>query len=133
MHQACLDEVVAFARSRRQFGRRIGDFQLIQGDLADMATELEASRALCERAARLQDARDEAAGLATSMAKLFCTEAASRAAGKAVVMLGARGYNNESTVERHYRDIKGLEIYEGTSHIHRLIIGRGLVGRDPQK
>ncbi len=130
LHQACLDEALAFARHRRQFGRRIGDFQLIQGDLADMATELEASRALCERAARLQDEGDPEANRATSMAKLYCTEAAARAAGKAVVLLGARGYNNESPVERHYRDIKGLEIYEGTSHIQRLIIGRGLVGPD---
>ena len=128
IHAACLEEAAAFARSRRQFGRRIGDFQLIQADLADMATELEASRALCERAARLQDERDRDAGRCTSMAKLFCSEAASRAAGKAVVMLGARGYNSDSPVERHYRDVKGLEIYEGTSHIQRLIIGRDLVG-----
>ena len=66
------------------------------------------------------------------MAKLFCTEAASRAAGKAVVLHGARGYNNESPVERFYRDIKGLEIYEGTSHIQRLIVGRDLVGPEAE-
>ena len=64
------------------------------------------------------------------MAKLYCTEAAARAAGKAVVLLGARGYYNKYPVERHYRDIKGLEIYEGTSHIQRLIVGRDLVGPD---
>jgi len=129
VHQACLDEVVAFARSRRQFGRRIGDFQLYQGDVADIATELEASRRLCEHAARLHDEGDAGRNRATSMAKLFCTEAAARAAGKAVVMLGARGYHNEHPVERYYRDIKGLEIYEGTSHIQRLIIGRDVVGK----
>ena len=78
----------------------------------------------------MQDTKDAEARRATSMAKLYCTEAAARAAGKAVVLLGARGYNNEHTVERHYRDIKGLEIYEGTSHIQRLIIGRDLVGPD---
>ncbi|MHC4819562.1 MAG: acyl-CoA dehydrogenase family protein [Planctomycetota bacterium] len=128
VHAACLEEAVRFAQERRQFGRRIGDFQLVQADLADMATELEAARLLCERAARLQDAGDAAARRATSMAKLFCTEAAARAAGKAVVLLGARGYDNRSPVERHYRDIKGSEIYEGTSHIQRLIIGRDLVG-----
>jgi len=133
IHAACLDESLRFARSRRQFGRRIGDFQLIQADLADMATELEASRGLCERAAGLQDGGSADARRATSMAKLYCTEAASRAAGKAVVLLGARGYNNGNPVERHYRDIKGLEIYEGTSHIQRLIIGRDLVGPDPEK
>ncbi len=127
IHADCLDECIQFARKRRQFGRRIGDFQLIQADLADMATELEASRGLCERAARLQDEEDPGAHLATSMAKLYCTEAAARTASKAVLLLGARGYHNEFPVERHYRDIKGLEIYEGTSHIQRLIIGRGLV------
>jgi alkylation response protein AidB-like acyl-CoA dehydrogenase len=128
IHAACLEEALAFARTRRQFKRRIGDFQLIQADLADMATELEASRLLCEKAARLQDAADPGMHRATAMAKLYCAEAAARAAGKAVVILGARGYNNQCAVERHYRDIKGLEIYEGTSHIQRLIIGRDLVG-----
>jgi alkylation response protein AidB-like acyl-CoA dehydrogenase len=128
IHAACLDECVRFARDRRQFGRRIGDFQLIQGDLADIACELEASRLLCQEAARRQDARDAHARRFTSMAKLYCTEAAARAAGKAVVLLGARGYYNRYPVERHYRDIKGLEIYEGTSHIQRLIVGRDLVG-----
>jgi alkylation response protein AidB-like acyl-CoA dehydrogenase len=130
IHAACLDECTGFARERRQFGRRIGDFQLVQGDLADMATELEASRLLCREAARRQDARDTLARRFTSMAKLYCTEAAARAAGKAVVLLGARGYNNRMAAERHYRDIKGLEIYEGTSHIQRLIVGRDLVGPD---
>jgi alkylation response protein AidB-like acyl-CoA dehydrogenase len=128
IHAACLDECVRFARNRRQFGKRIGDFQLVQGDLADIACELEASRLLCREAARLQDAGDPLSHRFTSMAKLYCTEAASRAAGKAVVLLGARGYYNKHPVERHYRDIKGLEIYEGTSHIQRLIVGRDLVG-----
>jgi alkylation response protein AidB-like acyl-CoA dehydrogenase len=129
VHQACLDEVVAFARTRQQFGRRIGDFQLYQGDIADLATQLEASRQLCEHAARLHDAGDDNRNRVTSMAKLFCTEAAARAAGKAVLMLGARGYNNANPVERYYRDIKGLEIYEGTSHIQRLIIARDIIGK----
>ncbi len=125
---ACVEESIRFARERRQFGRRIGDFQLIQADLADMATDLEAARGLTRRAAGLQDRRRAGARRATSMAKLFATEAAARAAGKAVLLLGARGYHNASPVERHYRDVKGLEIYEGTSHIQRLIIGRDLVG-----
>lgn len=133
IHDACVDECVKFARARRQFGRRIADFQLVQGDLADMACELEASRLLCREAARKQDAGDHLAHRFTSMAKLYCTEAASRAAGKAVVLLGARGYFNRYPVERHYRDIKGLEIYEGTSHIQRLIVGRDLVGPDESK
>lgn len=103
IHAACFDECLKFARDRRQFGKRIGDFQLVQGDLADMACELEASRLLCQEAARRQDARDPHARRFTSMAKLYCTEAASRAAGKAVVLLGARGYNNHLPVERHYK------------------------------
>ena len=129
VHQACLDAVVDFATNRKQFGKRIADFQLYQGDVADMATELEASRRLCEHAARLHDEGAADRNRATSMAKLYCTEAAARAAGKAVVMLGARGYNNEFPVERYYRDIKGLEIYEGTSHIQRLIIARDILGK----
>jgi alkylation response protein AidB-like acyl-CoA dehydrogenase len=129
VHQGCLDAVVEFSRKRKQFGKRIGDFQLYQGDLADMATELEASRRLCEHAARLHDEGAPERNRATSMAKLFCTEAAARAAGKAVVMFGARGYNNYNPVERFYRDIKGLEIYEGTSHIQRLIIARDILGK----
>ena len=133
IHAACLEEARNWARERRQFGRRIGDFQLVQADLADMATRLEASRALCERAARAQDENHPKKNRLTSMAKLFCTEAAAHAAGKAVLLLGARGYHNEHPVERHYRDIKGLEIYEGTSHIQRLIIGRDLIGPDPKK
>ncbi|MEE8106974.1 MAG: acyl-CoA dehydrogenase family protein [Planctomycetota bacterium] len=129
VHMACLEECVEFARTRKQFGRRIGDFQLIQADLADMATELEAGRQLCRHAARAQDGDADDARRLTSMAKLYCTEAAARAAGKAVVLLGARGYNNAMfNAERHYRDIKGLEIYEGTSHIQRIIIGRDLLG-----
>jgi alkylation response protein AidB-like acyl-CoA dehydrogenase len=65
-----------------------------------------------------------------SIAKLFATEAAVRAADQAVLLLGARGYSNEYPVERHYRDIKGLQIYEGTSHIQRIIIARELLGKD---
>jgi len=129
VHQACLDQVVQFARTRKQFGRRIGDFQLYQGDVADMATRLEASRQLCDQAARLHDDGHPDRNRVTSMAKLFCTEAAAEAAGKAVVMLGARGYNNAFPVERYYRDIKGLEIYEGSSHIQRLIIARDVIGK----
>ncbi|MFQ5844908.1 MAG: acyl-CoA dehydrogenase family protein, partial [Planctomycetota bacterium] len=64
---------------------------------------------------------------------VVCPAAAARAAGKAVVLLGARGYSNEHPVERHYRDAKGLEIYEGASHVQRLIIGRDLVGADPDR
>ena len=127
--QACLDACVAFARERRQFGQRIGDFQMIQATLADMAADVEAARLLVYRAAWVKD-QGLPATKATSIAKLFATEAAMKAASEAVLLHGNRGYSNEYPVERYYRDIKGLQIYEGTSHIQRVIIARELVGRD---
>jgi alkylation response protein AidB-like acyl-CoA dehydrogenase len=127
--QACLDACVTFARSRRQFGKRLADFEMIQATLADMAAEVEAARLLVYRAAWAKD-RGEPATQATSMAKLFATEAAAHAAAEAVLLHGNRGYSNAYPVERYYRDVKGLQIYEGTSHIQRIIIARELVGRE---
>ncbi|HLJ81488.1 MAG TPA: acyl-CoA dehydrogenase family protein [Ktedonobacterales bacterium] len=127
--QACLDACVDFARTRRQFGQRIGDFQMVQATLADMAADLDAARLLVYRAAWLKDA-GRPATRETSIAKLFATEAAARAASEAVLLHGNRGYSNEYPVERYYRDIKGLQIYEGTSHIQRVIIARDLLGRE---
>jgi alkylation response protein AidB-like acyl-CoA dehydrogenase len=126
--QACLDACVEFARGRRQFGQRIGDLEMVQATLADMAADVEAARMLVYRAAWLQD-QGQPASRATSIAKLFATEAAARAAGEAVLLHGGRGYSNEYPVERYYRDIKGLQIYEGTSHIQRIVIARDLIGR----
>lgn len=126
--QACLDACVEFSRYRRQFGKPIGEFEMIQTSLADMAVEVEAARVLVYRAAWLKD-QGRAASRATSMAKLYATEAAARAAGAAVLIHGGRGYSNEYPVERYYRDIKGLQIYEGTSHIQRIVIARDLLGR----
>lgn len=127
--QACLDACISFTRSRRQFGQRLADFQMIQAHLADMAADVEAARLLVRRAAWLKD-QGKPTTRETSIAKLFATEAAVRAAGDAVLIHGGRGYSNEYPVERYYRDIKGLQIYEGTSHIQRLIIARELVGRE---
>ena len=127
--QACLDACVDYARVRRQFGKRIGDFEMIQADIADMAADVEAARLLVYRAAWLKDA-GRPTTKETSIAKLFATEAAARAAAQAVLLHGNRGYSNEYPVERHYRDIKGMQIYEGTSHIQRVIIARELLGRD---
>jgi butyryl-CoA dehydrogenase len=127
--QACLDASLDFARRRRQFGRRIGDFQMIQASLADMAAEVEAARLLVYRAAWMKD-QGIPATRETSIAKLFATEIAARAASEAVLLHGGRGYNNEYPVERFYRDIKGLQIYEGTSHIQRIVIARDLIGRE---
>jgi len=127
--QACLDACIAFARQRRQFGQRIADFQMIQATLADMAAGIEAARLLVYHAAWVKD-QGLPATKATSIAKLFATEAAMKAASEAVLIHGNRGYSNEYPIERYYRDIKGLQIYEGTSHIQRLIIARELVGRN---
>ena len=129
LHAACLELSIAHARTRRQFGKRIGDFQMIQERLADMSASLEASRLLVRRAAwaRSRGERDPAA---VAAAKLFATEAAERAASEAVLLLGSRGYSSESPVERHYRDAQGLRIYEGTSHIQRIVVARALLGKD---
>ncbi len=127
--QACLDASIAFTKERRQFGQRIADFEMIQATLADMAADVEAARWLVYRAAWVKD-QGLPSTKATSIAKLFATEAAMKAASEAVLLHGNRGYSNEYPVERYYRDIKGLQIYEGTSHIQRVIIARELVGRD---
>jgi butyryl-CoA dehydrogenase len=126
--QACLDACVDFARTRRQFGQRIGDFQQVQATLANMAADVEAARLLTYRAAWLKD-HDQSMSTQAATAKLFATEAAMRAASEAVLLHGNRGYSNEYPVERYYRDIKGLQIYEGTSYIQRIIIARELLGR----
>jgi hypothetical protein len=126
--QACLDACVAFARTRRQFGQRIGDFQMIQAAIADMAADIQAARLLVYHAAWTKD-QGLPSTKETSMAKLFATEAAVRAASQAVLIHGGRGYSNEYPVERYYRDIKGLQIYEGTSHIQRIVIARELIGK----
>ncbi|HLL78425.1 MAG TPA: acyl-CoA dehydrogenase family protein [Ktedonobacteraceae bacterium] len=127
--QACLDACVSYTTQRRQFRQRIADFEMIQATLADMAADVEAARLLVYRAAWLMD-QQQPSTKASSIAKLFATEAAMRAASQAVLLHGNRGYSNEFPVERFYRDIKGLQIYEGTSHIQRVIIARELVGKD---
>ena len=129
LHRACLEAVVAFARSRRQFGKRIGDFQMVQERIADMAVELEAARLLVFRAA-LAGAGGARRSGAVAAAKLFATEAAQRAASEAVLLLGSRGYSSENPVERHYRDAQGLRIYEGTSLVQRIILARELLGKE---
>ena len=128
--QSCLEASVRFATERRQFGKRIGDFEMIQASIADMAAEVEAARMLVLRAAWLKD-QNQPATQATSMAKLYATEAAARAANEAILIHGGRGYSDEYPVERYLRDIKGHQIYEGTSHIQRIIVARELIGREP--
>lgn len=127
--QACLDASVDFARKRRQFGQRIGDFQMIQASIADMTADVDAARLLVYKAAWLKE-RGRPSTRATSTAKLFATEIAAQAASEAVLIHGGRGYSNEYPVERFYRDIKGLQIYEGSSHIQRIVIARDVIGRE---
>jgi alkylation response protein AidB-like acyl-CoA dehydrogenase len=126
--QAAFDAARAYALERRQFGRRIADFQAIQWKLADMATEIDAARLLTYRAAWLkQEGRPHTAEGAE--AKLFASETARRQTGEAIQILGGYGYTREFPVERYYRDAKVTEIYEGTSEIQRLVIARSILGR----
>jgi alkylation response protein AidB-like acyl-CoA dehydrogenase len=126
--QAAYDVALAYAQERRQFGRRIGDFQAIQWKLADMATEIDAARLLTYRAAWLkQQGRPHTAEGAK--AKLFASEMARRQTAEAIQVLGGYGYTKEFPVERYYRDAKVTEIYEGTSEIQRLVIARSILGR----
>jgi hypothetical protein len=121
VHQACLDACVAFAKERKQFGKRIGDFEMIQSAIAEMKATLDASRLLVYRAAWMKD-QGLPTKLETSIAKYFAANAACKAASEAVLLHGGRGYSNEYPVERYYRDIKGLQIYEGTEHIQKIVI-----------
>ncbi len=125
--QACIDAAIRYAKERRQFGRPIGSFQLIQATIADMAMDLDAARLLAFRAASMIDKGIKCTREA-SIAKLFATEAALRIASKAIQVHGGYGYTQEYLVERYYRDARHLTMAEGTSEIQRLIIGRELLG-----
>ncbi|AHH18138.1 acyl-CoA dehydrogenase [Nocardia nova SH22a] len=124
--QRALDESVAYAATATQGGTPIGEFQLVQAMLADMQTGVMAGRALVRDAARQWvDGADRR--IAPSVAKLYCTEMAGRVADLAVQVHGGTGYMRDVAVERIYRDVRLLRLYEGTSEIQRLIIGGGLV------
>ena len=121
--RAALDASLEYARSRRAFGRPIGDFQAIQWMIADMASELDAAELLVMDAAS-RAGRGEPYGQAASMAKLYASEAAARAANRAVQIHGGYGFIKDYPVERIYRDVKLCEIGEGTSEVQRMIIAR---------
>jgi len=125
--QAAYDAARAYALERRQFGKRIADFQAIQWKLADMATEIDAARLLVYRAAWLRE-QGRPHGVEGAKAKLFASETARRQTGEAIQILGGYGYTKEFPVERYYRDAKITEIYEGTSEIQRLVIARSVLG-----
>jgi acyl-CoA dehydrogenase len=130
--QRALDEAVQHAASATQGGTVIGDFQLVQAMLADIQTGVLAGRALARAAARSY-VTGEDRRLAPSAAKLFCTEMAGKAADLAVQVHGGTGYVRGVPVERLYRDVRLLRLYEGTSEIQRLIVGGGLVRAAKQR
>ncbi|MCX4588009.1 acyl-CoA dehydrogenase family protein [Streptomyces sp. NBC_01481] len=125
--QAALDEAVSYATGRQQFGRPIADFQGLRFMLADMATRIEAGRALYLAAARLRDAGRPFSRQA-AMAKLFCTDTAMSVTTDAVQVLGGYGYTLDFPVERYMREAKVLQIVEGTNQIQRMVIARHLAG-----
>ena len=136
MAQRILDESVAYARQRKQFGKRIGDFQLVQAMLADSQAELYAGWSMVQDCARRYDGKpspavsDPDVSMRASCCKLFCTEMVGRVADRGVQVHGGSGYINEFPVERFYRDVRLLRLYEGTTQIQQIIIGRELVGRE---
>jgi butyryl-CoA dehydrogenase len=124
--EAALAEALQHAKAHTQFGQPIGNYQAIQFMLADMATELDAARLLTFKAA---DARERQASrtLEASMAKLYASEAAHRAADKAMQILASKGYRRGSIVERLFRDVRAAEIYQGTSEVQRMVIAENIL------
>jgi butyryl-CoA dehydrogenase len=130
--QACLDEALARAKERRQFGKAISEFQAIQFKLADMAMEVELARNMVLKAAWMKD-EGRAFGREASMAKVFASEAAKRAADQAVQIWGGEGFMESSAVARYWRQVKINEIGEGTSEINRQIIARSLLSETAEE
>jgi len=127
MARRALDESLLYAKTREQFGKPLADHQLIQEKLADMATELDAARLMVYRAAYVKDTGTVASTREASEAKLFATEVAGRVVDQAVQIHGGTGLVRGSVVERLYRDVRALRIYEGTSEIQKLIIANQLL------
>ena len=125
--QGCVEESVSYAKEREQFGRPIASFQLVQGMIADMVLKTEASRMLVWRAGWLKD-KGAPNTLETSIAKLHATEAAVECANTAIQVHGGAGYVDDHPVERYFRDVRVTTLYEGTSQIQKLIIGRAMTG-----
>jgi len=123
--RAALEDALAYAQQRKTFGKPIAQHQAIAFKLADMATELDAARLLTLRAAFLKD-RGDPYGKEAAMAKLYASDVANRCAREAIQIFGGNGYVTEFPVERHFRDAKITEIYEGTSEIQRLVIANHL-------
>ncbi|MEA3202252.1 MAG: butyryl-CoA dehydrogenase [Thermoplasmata archaeon] len=124
--QACLEESIAYAKEREQFGKPIADFQAIQFKLADMAMRVQAARLLTYQAASLKDAGKDY-GPAAAMAKCYAGDTAMWAATECVQIHGGNGYTTDYAAERHFRDAKITQIYEGTNEIQRVVIGGALL------
>jgi alkylation response protein AidB-like acyl-CoA dehydrogenase len=125
--QGCVDASVSYAKERQQFGRPIASFQLVQAMIADMVVDTEAARMLVWRAGHLKDT-GRPSTTETSIAKLFASEAAVRSANTAIQVHGGSGYVDDHPVERYFRDVRVTTLYEGTSQIQKLIIGRAATG-----
>ncbi len=125
--QGCLEAAVSYSKEREQFGRPIAAFQLVQEMIADMAVDTDAARALVWRAGWLKDS-GKPNTTETSIAKLYATEAAVSSANTAIQVHGGSGYVDDYPVERYLRDARVTTLYEGTSQIQKLIIGRGAHG-----
>jgi alkylation response protein AidB-like acyl-CoA dehydrogenase len=128
MAARALEEAVAHVRVRRQFGKPLADFQLVQAKIARMATDLAAARLLVYRAAWTADQGAERVTVEAAMAKSFATEAAQRIVDDAVQLLGGAGVLAAHPVDRLYRSVRALRIYEGTTEIQQLVIAGALLG-----
>jgi butyryl-CoA dehydrogenase len=124
--RAAFEEAVAYAKERHAFGQAISQFQAIQFMLADMATEIDAARLLVWRAATMKD-RGQRHSAESAMAKLFASEMCERVTSKALQIHGGLGYMRECDAERHWRDSRITEIYEGTSEIQRIVISSSVL------
>jgi alkylation response protein AidB-like acyl-CoA dehydrogenase len=125
--QGCLEEVVRYTTERRQFGRPIASFQLVQEIIAEISVDADAARLLTWRAADLID-RGQPFGTAASKAKYFASEAAVRAANSGLQAFGGYGYIDEYPMQKYLRDARVMTLYEGTSQVQKLLIGRAETG-----
>ena len=128
MGRRALDEAVAYAKARRQFGAPLAELGAVQALLADSAVDLEASRLLVHRAAAVKDSGQARITYEAAVAKLFATEAAQRVVDRCLQVHGGNGLVKGSPMERLYRDVRALRIYEGASEVQRLVIARQLLG-----
>ena len=124
MAQACLDASILYARSRKQFGKYLGDHQLIQALITDMVVDIKAARLLCEKAGQLKAANDQRSMREMLVAKYYAAKMANRVTASAVQIHGANGYSRDYCVERFYRDAKIMETIEGSHQMMQIMIAK---------